>query len=146
MRYGPCLICVILTFLQWWLSNVAYHFFISKNYSYAFLSTVCLRSAFFNIHKYSYIYAKLETNFIFLLFKTLYVFHRDVLEFINFIIKYSFYANYFGSALWRFHLLHRIIVCWYNWINWVSIYKARTYSKLSELVYEPFVYALISKQ
>ena len=90
-----------LPFLQWWLSNVAYHFFISKNYSYAFLCTVCLRSAFFNRHKYSYTYSKLETNFIFLLFKTLYVFHRDVLEFINFIMKYSFYANYFGSALWR---------------------------------------------
>ena len=105
MRYGPCWICVIFNFSSMMTVKCCLPLFLSRKINHmqnmSFLWTVCLRSVFFNRHKCSYTNAKLETKFIFLLFKTLYVFHRVVLEFINFIIKYSFYANYFGSALWR---------------------------------------------
>ena len=89
----------------------------------SFLWTVCLRSAFFNRHKYSYTYAKLETNFIFLLFKTLYVFHRDFQHYNQvFILCQLLWVSFVTFDSWMFHFLHRIIVCWYNGINWVSIY------------------------
>ena len=126
MRYGPCWICVIFNFSSMMTVKCCLPLFLSIKINHmqimSFLWTVCLRSVFFNRHKCSYTNAKLETKFIFLLFKTLYVFHRDVLEFINFIIKYSFYANYFGSALWRLTVeyfiystvSHRVL---YNWIN-----------------------------
>ena len=125
-----------LTFLQWWLSNVAYHFFISKNYSYAFLWTVSRRSAFFNIHKYSYTYAKLETNFIFFTVQNFICFSQRcpwIYQLYNqvFIICQLLWVSFVTFDSWMFHLLHRIIVCWYYWINWVSIYKARNYSKLT---------------